>query len=259
MPKRTPEELEAFFRALEELKEAGTPLPDHIRDVAEDVAKIILSRLVGKTTIPGANAAFKANLKAFLRDEPPNPDPDFSPTQEDVINAIVTAMSKPNKPDKKFDHRTIGQSVNYFTEMAVDELKKLIEPPERRAERKSEGELQIVSLQEHEEKAHEVAAPPSSSSPEPKSAYTKWHGQRYIRHRLGKEEGDKWLTLFLLREEGDYEWEEIALSLQGKAPLGGWARAGQVGAGTSQPRNPAEVWDDLRSGYTLPDWNTVCG
>jgi hypothetical protein len=215
-----------------------------------------------EATIDGA--AFLADVKKFLQDEPPNPHLEITPTSEElqlhlthcdeVINTIVTAMFKPAKPGSQFTYHTVEQSVRYFAQMAAKEVQRLIESPEQRAVR--EKGLEIVSIEEHEEEGHEVSDEAALPFPHPESVIEQVDYQRHIQRKL-KPNGDKWLALFLMCEKGGYTWNETALSLQGKAPADGWACAGQEGA--TQPRNPAEVWNDLKSGYTLPGWNTVRG
>jgi hypothetical protein len=259
MPRLTRERKEAFFRALEAYKKKGGPFPDGADDEAEDIRKKLgegwKANLIQsgkpKEEATNAGAEFQRAVNRFIEYEPLNPDPDINPTPDqaelhrthrrDVIQIIVVTMGERGS---NFTHESVEQSELYWARMAAPDVQRLIESPEKRHERKTGRET--VSLQEHEEQGHEVSDAASPHFPRPESVIERMDLQDRIQRQL-RSAGDKWLALFLLCNEGGYTWEEIALSLQGAAPPGGWAR------------NPAEVWGDIKSGYTLPDWNTVRG
>ncbi len=162
-----------------------------------------------------------------------------------MINTIVTAMFK---PDSRFTYDPNKNAVLYFAQMAEVDVQRL---------RKTGWET--IALEDHEGQGHEVSDAVSPYFPRPESIIDKVDLQAHIQRRLGKAAGNKWLVLLLLHRgsAAGYEWQEIGWALQGTAPPGGWAQAGQKGA--AQPRNPAEVWGDIKSGFDLPDWITVRG
>jgi hypothetical protein len=284
MPKLSDAELEEFFRWREGWKE-GEPLHPRTRDVAEshilpklgDGRKANLQRSgVPEEQAAASGAAFWGDVKKFLRDEhlkyaqQGEEESDDEPSdpathakkgprkrhlthRDEVINTIVTAMFRPKS---KFEYRSVPQSILYFACMAADEnaVLALIEPPEKRVERKRG--IKTDSLGECKEQGHEVSDEASPHFPRPEKVVNTVARQAQIRGVL-KKKADKWLVLALLFEVGEYSWREIASALQGKSPPEGWAQAGQ--RGSTQPRNPANVWDDIKSGFDLPDWNTVRG